>query len=174
MKIIDLTLPIYAGMPVYPGDPEVEIEQIQTLEKDGWNMKRIHMNGHDGTHVNAAAHCKIKGKTLDDYTVNDFCGDCTMYEDVADLAPEKGVIFSKQNISMELAKIIVEKKPKFVGLSAEFEYDEEVEIFLLQNDIICFERLANTDQLPETFFFHGAPLKIREGDGSPIRAYAIC
>lgn len=33
MKIIDLSLPIFDGMPVYPGDPEVVVEQIQTLEK---------------------------------------------------------------------------------------------------------------------------------------------
>lgn len=174
MKIIDLTLPIYEGMPVYPGDPEVEIEQVDIFENGGWNMKRIHMNGHDGTHVNASSHCTVKGKTLDDYVVDDFCGDCTLFEDNADLAPEKGVIFSKQNITMEMAEIIVEKKPKFVGLSAEFEYDEDVEIFLLQHDIICFERLANTDQLPKAFIFHGVPLKIKEGDGSPIRAYAVC
>ena len=75
---------------------------------------------------------------------------------------------------MELAKIIVEKKPKFVGLSSNFEFDEEVERFLLENEIICFERFANTEKLPKRFFFHGAPLKIKNGDGSPIRAYAIC
>lgn len=173
MKIIDLTLPIYEGMPVYPGDPEVEIEQIQTIKKDGWNTKRLHINGHDGTHVNAASHCKIGGKTLEDYNISDFCGDCLIYEDIQDLKPNNGVIFIKQNITMELAKIIIDKKPKFVGLSSEFEFDEKVEQFLIKNDIICFERLANTKNLPKRFFFHGVPLKIKDGDGSPIRAYAI-
>ncbi len=56
MKIIDLTVPIYTGMPVYPGDPEVDIEQVQTVENDEWNMKRLHICSHDGTHINAPSH----------------------------------------------------------------------------------------------------------------------
>jgi len=172
MKIIDLTLQIYNGMPVYPGDPEVEIEQIQTIEKDGWNMKRIHINGHDGTHVNVPLHCEKDGKTLDDYNIKDFIGDCSIYEENQDTNSDEGVIFTKQNINMRLAKIIVENKPKFIGLSAEFEFDEKVEQFLLKKGILCFERLANTDKLPKKFFFNGVPLKIKAGDGSPVRAYA--
>ena len=73
---------------------------------------------------------------------------------------------------MDLAQVIVKKRPPFIGLSSEFEIDEDVEKNLLKNDIICFERLANTENLPKSFFFHGAPLKIKEGDGSPVRAYA--
>ena len=56
-------------MSVYPGDPEVDIEQLQTIDKDGWNMKRIHISSHDGTHVNAPIHCSEDGKSLDDYEV---------------------------------------------------------------------------------------------------------
>ncbi len=172
MKFIDLTLPMYSGMLVYPGDPEVEIEQLQTLEKDGWNMKRFHINGHDGTHVNVPVHCKSNGKTLDDYKIQDFCGDCVIYKTPQDINSDQGVIFTQQ-INMELAQIIVEKCPKFIGLSFKFEMDITVEKFLLQSDILCFEQLANTERLPPKFFFHGTPLKIKKGDGSPIRAYAI-
>jgi len=173
MKIIDLTLPLFSGMPVYPGDPEVEIQQLQTLGKDGWNMKRVHINGHDGTHVNVPQHCKNDGKTLDDYEIQDFCGECVLYETLEDIQSDQGVIF-RQEITMDLAQVIVKKKPPFMGLSSEFEINEGVEKILLQNNILCFERLANTGNLPKKFFFHGAPLKIKEGDGSPVRAYAIC
>lgn len=173
MKIIDLTLPIYSGMPVYPGDPEAKIEPLQTLEKDGWNMKRLHINSHDGTHVNTPIHCQKEGKTLDNYSLKDFCGECILYNSSEDIHSDTGVIFTQQ-ITMDLAKKIVEKTPPFIGISAEFEIYETVEKFLLQNDILCFERLANTSQLPKRFFFHGAPLKIKKGDGSPVRAYAIC
>ena len=96
MKIIDLTLPIYEGMPIYPGDQEVILEQIPIIEKNGWNMKRIHMNGHDGTHVNAPIHCKINGKTLDDYHIEDFCGNCLIYAGIQDIKPNEGVIFTNQ------------------------------------------------------------------------------
>ena len=35
MKIIDLSQPLYDGMDAYPGDPEVHIKQIHTLNKEG-------------------------------------------------------------------------------------------------------------------------------------------
>lgn len=79
----------------------------------------------------------------------------------------------KKNIDRELADWIIETRPHFVGLSSEYEIDVEIEKEFLAADIILFERLANTDQLPESFMFYGVPLKIREGDGSPVRAFAI-
>ena len=170
MKIIDLTLQIHEGMSVYPGDPKVEIAQIQTLNKHGWNMKRIHINGHDGTHVNMPIHCVKNGKTLDDFKIENFCGDCVLYNDDLDIQKDVGVIFKKQ-INMRIAELIVKIKPKFVGLS--IEIDEELEKYLLKHEIILFERLINVDKLPSKFIFYGVPLTIKNGDGSPIRAFAI-
>lgn len=170
MKIIDLTLPIQNGMFVYPGDPEVDIQQLQTFDKDGWNMKRIHMSGHDGTHVNTPIHSTKNGKTLDDFKIVDFCGECVLYDNDADIKTDIGIIF-KEQITMEIAKYIVKIKPKFVGLVV--EADEEIEKYLLNNEIILFERLTNIDNLPKKFIFYGVPLKIKDGDGSPIRAFAV-
>jgi len=58
MKIIDLSGDIYTGLPVFPGDPEVSVEQIQTIENEGWNLNRIEISSHDSTHVNAPIHMK--------------------------------------------------------------------------------------------------------------------
>ncbi len=170
MKIIDLTLLIHNKMFVYSDDPEVDIEQLQTLDKDGWNMKRIHMNGHDGTHVNAPIHCSKNGKTLDDFEPSDFCGECVLYENGSDIQAGVGIIFKNQ-IDMQIAEKIIEVRPKFVGLVVEAE--EEIEKYLLKNNIILFERLTNTDNLPKRFYFYGVPLKIKDGDGSPVRAFAV-
>ena len=40
--------------------------------------------------------------------------------------------------------------------------------------IVIVESLANLDQLPENFLFIGFPLRLENGDGSPIRAVAGC
>lgn len=173
MKIIDLSQQIYSGMPVFPGDPEVDIEQAQTFEKDGWNMKRVHMNLHDGTHVNAPVHGTKNGETLDDYSPDDFIGQAVLYEGPDDIKRGIGVIFRDHDIDREAAELIVSKKPKFVGLSDKWEFDVDVEKYLLENNVISFERLANTDQLPKEFMFYGVPLNIKEADGSPVRAFAV-
>lgn len=173
MHIIDLSKPFYDHMPVYPGDPDILIKQIQTLEKEGWNMSRIEMNLHDGTHVNAPIHMAKGGKTLDDLPLDRFTGQCTLYQEDMSFDPNIGVIFTIQNIDMDIAQQLVKTPPKFIGLSDQFEFDIAVEKFLLEHDIVSYENLTNTDKLPQKFIFYGFPLKIKDGDGSPVRAVAV-
>jgi arylformamidase len=173
MKIIDLTLPIYTGMPVYPGDPEASVELILTVEKDGWNMRRLQINTHDGTHVNAPVHGVDGAKSLDAYTLDAFCGPAVVYTAGTPIDPGKGLIIRDRNIDAALAESIKRARPRFVGLSSDYEYDEDIERDLLKADIITFERLANTAALPDEFIFYGVPLNIRDADGSPVRAFAV-
>jgi arylformamidase len=173
MRIIDLTLPFYTGMAVYPGDTEASIELIQTLEKDGWNMRRLQINSHDGTHVNVPIHGIQNGKTLDDYDISAFMGPAKIFKVGLEIDSDTGVVFRDENIDMSALELILKVKPHFVALSARFEVDIEIEKVLLANDIMLFERLANTEDLPDEFYFYGAPLKIKDGDGSPVRAFAI-
>jgi kynurenine formamidase len=173
MKLIDLTLPLYSGMPVYPGDPEVSIELVQTIAKEGWNMRRLEINTHDATHVNVPVHMVEDGKTLDDYALETFCGPARIFTDTEPMMPEFGYIFRDRNIDSALAKEIKKVKPRFVGLSSTYEWDIEIEKDLLVADIISFERLAHAEQLPPEFEFYGMPLNIRAGDGSPVRAFAV-
>ena len=36
MKVIDLSVPLYTGMGVFPGDPKVKIKVVHTYDKDTW------------------------------------------------------------------------------------------------------------------------------------------
>ncbi len=171
MKIIDLSLELYSGLPVYPGDPEVSIEKISTVEKDEWEMRRLEINSHDGTHVNVPCHCVIGWKNLEDYSLDDFMWESVLFESEDDIQKWIGLIFWKKDINWDIAKQIVEIKPKFIGVSEEF--DIEIEKYLLEKGIISFERLTNIESLPKKFYFHWAPLRIREWDWSPVRAYVI-
>lgn len=173
MKIIDLSQTIYDHMPVYPGDPDLVIEQIQTFAKDGWNVKRIHINSHDGTHVNVPIHGVKDGKNLDSYTVDNFFGKAELYKPEMKFYHNKGVIFSSFNIDKKIAEDLIKFPPKFIGLSEKLEFDITLEKLLLEKGIISFENLTNTEKLPQEFTFYGVPLNIKEADGSPVRAFAI-
>lgn len=159
-------------MPVYPGDPDVLIAQIQTLEKQGWNLSSLTLTTHLATHVNVPSHMKQGGKTLDDIPIDQFAGLCVLYDHQSEFDPTIGVIFATQSIDMALAERIVLSPPKFVGQTETFEFDEAVEKYLLEHDIISFENLKNTHLLPQSFTFYGFPLPIAHGDGSPVRAIA--
>lgn len=174
MKIIDLTQPLFHHMPVYPGDPEVEITQIHTLEKEGWNLRTLALTTHIGTHVNVPSHMTNTGKSLDDISLNSFFGTCVVYTKPSDLKPDQGVIFASQNIDSARAQQIIKAKPKFIALSAKFEFDVDLEKKLLEKNIVSYENLDNCQKLPKnkSFIFYGLPLKIKQSDGSPVRAFA--
>ena len=44
-----------------------------------------------------------------------------------------------------------------------------------KNEIVTVTDLVNLEKLPlgKQFMFYGLPLKIKDGDGSPIRAVAV-
>jgi arylformamidase len=173
MKIIDLSLPLYTGMPVYPGDPEASITLVHTIERNGWDLRRLEINSHDGTHVNAPAHMIAGGRTLDDYALSDFCGPARRYASGAAMSAGEGILFADCAIDAAITEQIRAARPKFVGLSWRFDLDVKIERELLAAGIICFERLANLEQLPGNFEFFGVPLKIRGGEASPVRAFAL-
>lgn len=175
MKVIDLTQQIYDGMPVYPGDPEVHILPVFTVENDEWAVSKIEMVTHDGTHVNVPRHIAIEGKSLSEYGLESFIAESRMYRNMGDIESSKGILFVDVEIDMVMAKVIAEKKPAFVGLSEKFDFNLEAERYLLEKGIISFEKLAHCELLPtnKAFMFYGIPLNIKEGDGSPVRAFAV-
>ena len=57
MPIYDVTVPIRAGMPIYEGDPRVDIQAWSALAKgNSANVSFLHLGAHTGTHVDAPAH----------------------------------------------------------------------------------------------------------------------
>lgn len=63
--IYDATFPVYPGMPVYPGDPEVFFSQVMKIESHGVDVHGITMGTHTGTHIDAPAHFIKGGKTVE-------------------------------------------------------------------------------------------------------------
>lgn len=56
-KIIDISLPISKQLPIWPGDPPLEISTEMSLKNgDSANVSRINMSVHTGTHLDAPLH----------------------------------------------------------------------------------------------------------------------
>jgi kynurenine formamidase len=55
-RVVDLTHAMGPDFPTYFGDPNLEIETIVTLAKDGFNMNRWLLVEHTGTHMDAPLH----------------------------------------------------------------------------------------------------------------------
>jgi kynurenine formamidase len=64
--IVDLSHPIVAGMPVYPGDPEVATAPATTIAVDGFAVTALQLGTHSGTHVDAPSHSIEGGAAIDE------------------------------------------------------------------------------------------------------------
>jgi arylformamidase len=54
---LDATFPIFSGMPVWPGQPEVEVGKLSTIAEPGdANVSSLYLSAHTGTHLDAPHH----------------------------------------------------------------------------------------------------------------------
>ncbi len=65
---VDLTHTVSPDMPIWPGDPEYELEPWATIEEDGYNLNRISIGEHSGTHFGAPIHFIEGGRTAETFT----------------------------------------------------------------------------------------------------------
>jgi arylformamidase len=75
MAIYDVTVSIRAAMPVYEGDPAVEIAAWSALAKgDSANVSFLHFGAHTGTHVDAPAHFIEGARKIDSLPLETLIG----------------------------------------------------------------------------------------------------
>lgn len=198
--IIDLTMSIDMETPVFPGDPKQKIEQIATIEKDGWNEKRLTFNSHFSTHIDAPLHMIKGGKSLSDYPMEKFIGEAVVFDvrgkseieiDLSEVnkgniiffftghgekAYNEGYFKNNPIITEKMAKEMVDKKIKIVGLDS-FTPDNKpysVHKLFFRNDILIVENLMNLEKLAgKRSQCYILPLKIKDADGAPCRVVCI-
>ncbi|MEO3875084.1 cyclase family protein [Nonomuraea sp. B12E4] len=90
MELVDLSVPIETGMPVYPGDPEVSVGPALTVARDGVNVLGLHLGSQSGTHVDAPFHIDDTLPALDDLPLDRFCGPAVVV-DARGLAPRSPI-----------------------------------------------------------------------------------
>ncbi len=57
MKLIDVTVPLDASLPTYPGNTPFSLDAIKRIARgDSSNVSTLHMSAHSGTHVDAPRH----------------------------------------------------------------------------------------------------------------------
>ncbi|MDB5036423.1 MAG: cyclase family protein [Chlorobi bacterium] len=63
--IVDLSHEIHPGIPVWPGDPEVRIRPVASVEPDGYALHELTIGEHSGTHFGAPSHFHAEGMQAD-------------------------------------------------------------------------------------------------------------
>ena len=66
MRIHDLSVGVSPTLPVWPGNPGIELERVQNMDKgDHANVSRLSLGVHTGTHVDAPVHFINGAKGVD-------------------------------------------------------------------------------------------------------------
>jgi len=81
MKIYDVSVPLSAATPTYPGDPGIEIRDWLTIAAgDSANVSLLHFGAHSGTHVDAPAHFIKAGNTVSSLPLASLIGKAEVIE----------------------------------------------------------------------------------------------
>jgi len=102
MRIHDISVPISKSLPVWLGDPQPVVRQLQTIrEGDSSNVSLIQMSVHTGTHIDAPRHFLESGKTIDNIPLDKLIGQTLVIKlpDSVD-SISKDILESYHNISM--------------------------------------------------------------------------
>ncbi len=145
MKIYDVTIPLSNDVPVYEGDPAVEISAANSIANgDAANVSRLCCGIHTATHVDAPNHFIDGTRRVDELDLEKLIGRCQVVEidknvdaigveHVTELENVERVLFKTKNsdfwndfstgfrkdftyIEPEAARILVGKGVKLVGI----------------------------------------------------------
>jgi arylformamidase len=132
LKIFDISVPISAELPVWPGDPPIVLERYKVISKGNTsNDSRIACSVHSGTHVDAPAHFIENGNTVEELPLDTLMGPATVVElpEVDIITPE---LLEAQALPPQTRRLLLKTKnsalwtdpghqfnPDFVALSSE-------------------------------------------------------
>jgi arylformamidase len=81
MQMYDISLPVLPGMPVWPGDPPVELERFSDMAcGDECNVSRLACSVHTGTHVDAPLHFFQHGASVEQLSLDVLIGPALVVE----------------------------------------------------------------------------------------------
>src|SRR5262245_47046867 len=88
MKLIDVTVPLDANLPTYPGNTPFHLEAVKRRARgDSSNVSSVRMSVHAGTHVDAPRHFFDEGPGAEALALDVLCGRTRVIE----LTTRKGV-----------------------------------------------------------------------------------
>ncbi|HEY6546945.1 MAG TPA: cyclase family protein [Vicinamibacteria bacterium] len=80
-RIFDVTVPLSAEVPVYPGDPPFSLEPTHEIGKGApYNLGRLSLGTQTGTHVDAPYHFLADGATVDQLPLEILLGKARVIE----------------------------------------------------------------------------------------------
>lgn len=192
MEIIDISRDLMKT-PVYPGDPEGYVDNIQSLRSgDHCNLNAVYTCLHTATHADAPLHFIDGGASMESLPLDLFIGECYVAETPP--GPVTGAFaeehFPWRNCERLLIKgnglshlmessayYVVDSGIKLIGTDSQtigsHGTNETIHRALLSENIPIIEGLDLSNVDPGRYFLMAQPLKISGVEAAPLRAVLI-
>jgi Predicted metal-dependent hydrolase len=186
---IDITKNINIQTKIYDGDPQYFVSKVFSIESgDEFNVSKIEMGSHFGTHIDAPKHFFNEGADVAQLDINGLCGQCIVvsvkqaidenFLKSMQLKPKSRILFKtdgKYGVTNDGAKYMVEMETRVVGTDAmDIEDSNNKNYFchkaLLGCGIPIIEGLELCDVKDGEYRLICLPLKMDGLDGVPVRA----
>jgi kynurenine formamidase len=102
-------MPLDAATPFYPGDPRPTVCPAATIARAGFNVSRLELGSHSGTHCDAPYHFLEDGLRLDELPLERFVGPAVVVEAVGS-APREPIGWDRiapHEAELEPGKIVL-------------------------------------------------------------------
>lgn len=208
-KIIDLSWTLTSEMPLFPGDPAIEVKRLRTVKSDGYQITTWQSGMHVGTHLDAPCHFLDHGGDVAGIALEKVVGQATVIhpEVVDSIITTASIAKAYQAAGVQTPILLVftgwekqRQNPRYFTAFHGFEpsllaflKDHHITTLgvdmpsvkfgssdfygihqaLLSQGIVIIENLVNLENVPSGSLFVGSPLKLKDFDGSMIRAIAI-
>ena len=196
----DITMPLFNGMPHFPGDTPFTYQLDAMFDKDGANVGQVQMSLHIGTHIDAPFHYDTFGKSIDALPLELFIGEVAIVDvtkkeiidaDVIDEEELQGVtrVFFKTRDDYNIYRFNPDYKvvtkaavERLAQLGVRVIGVDTPSIDAIDNgaltahhacrvaEMIIIENLLLKDVVAGRYEFIGLPLPFQGADASPIRA----
>lgn len=104
MRILDLSWPVAADMPMFPGDPPVGLTRMGSIETHGFLSHLVSLPAHSGTHMDAPAHVLAEGAPLAALPLSRYYGPAV----VLDVRSRPGLAVTEADLAPALARLAAE------------------------------------------------------------------
>src|SRR4026208_1362066 len=107
MTIYDISLTISPSLPIWPGDPALELEQIESMDKGAHaNVTRLSAAVHLGTHGDAPHHFLHHRRTVESLPLSILTGPCyvTQLPDGVDAITAE--VLDRSEITAEMKRVL--------------------------------------------------------------------
>jgi arylformamidase len=203
MRIHDITRPVRAGMPVWPGDPPCRVRWTAFVDADGVNVAELSMSVHTGTHADAPFHVLAAGARIGELRAEAFVGPAQVVDargveriDAEWLAarladgcervllrtgswhdpdtwPERWTALSE-----DAARLLVARGVRLLGTDAPSPDAAESEELPVHHELLgagaaIVENLLLDHVAEGAYELISLPLRLMETDASPVRAVLI-